>query len=84
MYKFLSFLLLIIWYKWNMDNYFYLNMDRHFSNTLIKKQKKKTNILYNIFFNRQVFSIFTIEKKSKLFSIQEFLAETRKSIVFSL
>lgn len=66
-----------------MDNYFYLNMDKHFSNILIKKQKK-TNILYNIFFNRQVFSAFTIEKKSKLFSIQEFSVETRKSIIFSL
>lgn len=60
-----------------MDNYIFF---KHIN----KKKQKKMNILYNIFFNRQVFSTFTIKKKSKLFSTQEFSAETRKSIVFSL
>lgn len=73
MYKFLSFLLLIIWYKWNMDNYFYLNMDRHFSNTLIKKQKKKKQIFCITFFlTDKSFQYSQLKKNPNCFRYKNF------------
>lgn len=54
-----------------MDNYFYLNMDKHFSNILIKKQKK-TNILYNIFLTDKSFQHSQLKKNPNCFRYKNF------------